>query len=197
MKRYIFLLIFICLSVNVQSQNKKSLLKKGNKLFKDSLYNDAEIKYRKSLEKDQDYFGASYNLANSIYKQERYDESSSLYKSLKDNANNDEELSAIHFNEGNSLLKEQKTDLAIESFKEALRKNPNDDDARFNLAYAQMMKKQDQENKDQENEDQENKDQENEDQENKDQENEDQDNMKDQENKDSRKDMISQRRKIR
>ena len=68
MKKYIFLLIFICLSVNVQSQNKKSLLKKGNKLFKDSLYNDAEIKYRKSLEKDQDYFGASYNLANSTLK---------------------------------------------------------------------------------------------------------------------------------
>ena len=129
MKRYIFLLVTICLCINVQSQNKKSFLKKGNKLFKDSLYNDAEIKYRKSLEKDQDYFGASYNLANSIYKQERYDESSSLYKSLKDNANNDEELSTIHFNEGNSLLKEQKTDLAIESFKEALRKNPNDDDA--------------------------------------------------------------------
>ena len=161
MKRYIFLLIFICLSVNVQSQNKKSLLKKGNKLFKDSLYNDAEIKYRKSLEKDQDYFGASYNLANSIYKQERYDESSSLYKSLKDNAKNDEELSVIHFNEGNSLLKEKKTDLAIESFKEALRKSPNDEDARFNLAYALKMKEQEQENKDQENKDQENKDQEN------------------------------------
>ena len=167
MKKYIFLLIFICLSVNVQSQNKKSLLKKGNKLFKDSLYNDAEIKYRKSLEKDQDYFGASYNLANSIYKQERYDESSSLYKSLKDNAKNDEELSVIHFNEGNSLLKEKKTDLAIESFKEALRKSPNDEDARFNLAYALKMKEQEQENKDQENKDQENKDQENKDQENK------------------------------
>ena len=161
MKRYIFLLVTICLCINVQSQNKKSFLKKGNKLFKDSLYNDAEIKYRKSLEKDQDYFGASYNLANSIYKQERYDESSSLYKSLKDNAKNDEELSVIHFNEGNSLLKEKKTDLAIESFKEALRKSPNDEDARFNLAYALKMKEQEQENKDQENKDQENKDQEN------------------------------------
>ena len=59
MKRYIFLLIGIFFG-RIQSQNKKSLLKKGNKLFKDSLYNDAEIKYRKSLEKDQDYFGASY-----------------------------------------------------------------------------------------------------------------------------------------
>ena len=95
-------------------------------------------------------------------------------------------MHAIHFNEGNSLLKEQKTDLAIESFKEALRKNPNDDDARFNLAYAQMKENEDQENKDQENEDQENKDQENEDQENKDQENEDQEN-KDQEKNDQAK----------
>ena len=38
------------------SQNKKTLIKEGNSLYNDSSYNMAEMKYRKSLEKDQDYF---------------------------------------------------------------------------------------------------------------------------------------------
>ena len=74
----IFLAITFCLlTIDGFSQNKRSLLREGNQLFNDSSYNQAEIKYRKSLEKDQDYFNASFNLADAIYKQERYQESSS------------------------------------------------------------------------------------------------------------------------
>ena len=67
------------------AQNKKNHLRNGNDLYEDSLFNDAEMKYRKSLEKDQDYFAASYNLADAIYKQERYEESANLFDALTDN----------------------------------------------------------------------------------------------------------------
>ena len=162
MKIYFYLLIILIGVTNItEAQNKKSFLKEGNKLFSDSSYNASEIKYRKSLEKDQDYFSASYNLANSIYKQERFDESSSLYESLQDNARNNHELSQIYHNKGNSLMKQQKTDLAIKAYKDALRENPNDEDTRFNLAYAKKIKQKEEENKDKENKDEENKEQEN------------------------------------
>ena len=187
MKIYFYLLIILIGVTNItEAQNKKSFLKEGNKLFSDSSYNASEIKYRKSLEKDQDYFSASYNLANSIYKQERFDESSSLYESLQDNARNNHELSQIYHNKGNSLMKQQKTDLAIKAYKDALRENPNDEDTRFNLAYAKKIMQKEEENKDKENKDEENKDEENKEQENKekkDQEKKDEKN-KEQENKD-------------
>mgnify|MGYP001484717697 FL=1 len=190
MKIYFYLLIILIGVTNItEAQNKKSFLKEGNKLFSDSSYNASEIKYRKSLEKDQDYFSASYNLANSIYKQERFDESSSLYESLQDNARNNHELSQIYHNKGNSLMKQQKTDLAIKAYKDALRENPNDEDTRFNLAYAKKIKQKEEENKDKENKDEENKEEENKekkDKEKKDEKNKEQEN-KDEENKEQEK----------
>ena len=123
-------------------QNKKKLIKEGNKLYNDSSYNMAEMKYRKSLEKDQNYFNAAFNLADAVYKQERYEEASSFFESLKDNARNDLDLAHINHNLGNSLLKEGKLNEAIDAYKNSLRLNSNDDDTRYNLAYAQKMKKQ-------------------------------------------------------
>ncbi len=127
---------------NSIGQNKKKLIKEGNKLYNDSSYNMAEMKYRKSLEKDQNYFNAAFNLADAVYKQERYGESSSFFESLKDNARNDLDLAHINHNLGNSLLKEGKLNEAIDAYKNSLRLNSSDDDTRYNLAYAQKMKKQ-------------------------------------------------------
>ena len=127
---------------NSIGQNKKKLIKEGNKLYNDSSYNMAEMKYRKSLEKDQNYFNAAFNLADAVYKQERYGEASSFFESLKDNARNDLDLAHINHNLGNSLLKEGKLNEAIDAYKNSLRLNSNDDDTRYNLAYAQKMKQQ-------------------------------------------------------
>ena len=155
MKKILTFIFLISLCFSSQSQNKKQLIREGNKLYNDSSYNLSEMQYRKSLEKDQDYFNASFNLADAIYKQERYEESSSLFDALKDNAKNNIDLAKINHNLGNSLLKENKTDQAIEAYKNALRQNPTDEDTRYNLAYAQKVKKQEEKQKDQ----QENKDQ--------------------------------------
>ena len=154
----LFFLLSSCIIAN--AQNKKSLIKDGNKLYTDSSFNMAEMKYRKALEKDQDYFNASFNLADAIYKQERFEESTSLFDALKDNARNNIDLAKINHNLGNSLMKENKIDLAIEAYKNSLRQNPKDEETRYNLAYAQKMKKQDQDKQDQNKQDQNKQDQE-------------------------------------
>ena len=159
----LFFLVSSCMVAN--AQNKKNLIKDGNKLYTDSSFNMAEIKYRKALEKDQDYFNASFNLADAIYKQERFEESTSLFDALKDNARNNIDLANINHNLGNSLMKENKTDLAIEAYKNALRQNPKDEETRYNLAYAQKIKKQEQEQKNQDKQDQEKQEQDKQDQE--------------------------------
>ena len=71
MKNILFVFILL-LPFLINAQNKKNHLRNGNDLYEDSLYNEAEIEYRKSLEKDQGYFAASYNLADAIYKQGRF-----------------------------------------------------------------------------------------------------------------------------
>ena len=154
MKKTSFLLVLMfCVLASTYGQSKKKLIKEGNKLYNDSSFNLAEMKYRKSLEKDQDYFNAAFNLADAVYKQERYQEATSFFEALKDNAKNNEELSQINHNLGNSLFKENKIDQAIDAYKNSLRQNPNDEETRYNLAYAQKIKQQQQQQQ-QQNQDQ-------------------------------------------
>ena len=180
MKKILFILSFL-MSFNSFAQNKKSLLRDGNELYTDRSYNEAEMQYRKSLEKDQDYFNASFNLADAVYKQERYEESSALFDALKDNTPTETDLAKVYYNLGNSLVKEKKLEEAIEAYKSALRINPKDKDTRHNLAITHKQKQQ-QENKD---ENKENKDEQEQDKdrENKEEEKENKEQEQNQENK--------------
>ena len=153
MKNTLFILSLL-MCITSFAQNKKSFLRDGNELYTDSSYNDAEMQYRKSLEKDQDYFNASFNLADAVYKQERYEESSALFDALIDNAPAENDLAKVYHNLGNSLTQEQKLEEAIEAYKNALRINPNDAETRHNLA---LSKKQKQEQEQQEEKKEENK----------------------------------------
>ena len=153
MKNTLFILSLL-MCITSFAQNKKSFLRDGNELYNDSSYNDAEMQYRKSLEKDQDYFNASFNLADAVYKQERYEESSALFDALIDNAPTKNDLAKVYHNLGNSLTQEQKLEEAIEAYKNALRINPNDAETRHNLA---LSKKQKQEQERQEEKKEENK----------------------------------------
>ena len=163
MKNILIILSFL-MSFNSFAQNKKSFLRDGNKLYADSSYNEAEMQYRKSLEKDQDYFNASFNLADAVYKQERYEESSALFDALKDNAPTETDLAKVYHNLGNSLVKEQKLEEAIDAYKSSLRINPKDKDTRHNLAITHKQKQQqekEQENKDEKDEQEQDKEGEN------------------------------------
>ena len=151
---YIFILLLPFLT---NAQNKKTHLRNGNYLYEDSLFNDAEMKYRKSLEKDQDYFTASYNLADAVYKQERFEESSSLFEGLIDNAKTKNEKAKLYHNLGNSLFKQQKLKESIRAYKHALKNNPKDEETRHNLAFAQKMLQQQEENQQEQEENQEEK----------------------------------------
>ena len=153
MKNTLFILSLL-MCITSFAQNKKSFLRDGNELYTDSSYNDAEMQYRKSLEKDQDYFNASFNLADAVYKQERYKESTVLFDALIDNAPTENDLAKVYHNLGNSLTQEQKLEEAIEAYKNALRINPNDAETRHNLA---LSKKQKQEQEQQEEKKEENK----------------------------------------
>ena len=157
--RKFLLILSLLISITSFAQNKKSFLRDGNTLYTDSSYNEAEMQYRKSLEKDQEYFNASFNLADAIYKQERHKEASALFDALKDNAPTNEDLAKVYHNLGNSLVKEGKLDDAIAAYKSALRINPNDNETRHNLALSKQQKQeqeqQEQENKDEQKEDKE------------------------------------------
>jgi tetratricopeptide (TPR) repeat protein len=144
MKNNLLLLILLFFTIDALAQHPNSLVRKGNTSYTDTLYSEAEQKYREALMKDQNSYAASFNLADAIYKQEKFSESTSLFKALSEKTQNKIEKSESFHNLGNSLMKEQKIDEAIEAYKNALRNNPKDIDTKHNLAYAQRMKNQQQ-----------------------------------------------------
>ena len=145
MKIRLTLFVILINTVVVFAQHPNGKIRKGNTAYKDSSYSDAEQLYREALMKDQSSFEASFNMADAIYKQERYSEANSLFKALSEKTDDKIKKSESYHNLGNSLLKEQKLDEAIEAYKNALRNNPKDLDTKHNLAYAMRMKNQSQE----------------------------------------------------
>ena len=55
------------------------------------------------------------------------------------------------YNIGNTYMQEQKWEDAVNAYKQALRNNPQDEAAKYNLSYALAMMKKDNQNKDKNN----------------------------------------------
>ena len=142
-KKYILILIYFLFTslLNAQDQDKIELIQKGNLLYKDSAYDEAAKLYQRSLNIDGGYFKAAFNLADALYKQGLYNESSNLFNQLKSNKLNNKELSSVYHNLGNSKFMENKFEDAIAAYKESLRINPNDNETRYNLALSKKMLK--------------------------------------------------------
>ena len=128
----------------------------GNSEYEKGRYFNAESSYRKALEKDQRMYEGNYNLGNALYKQNKFEEASEQYMNASVYRETPEAQNKSLYNLGNSFLKAEKYNESIEAYKKALKLNPDDEDARYNLSYAlQKLKQQQQqqqnknENKDQ------------------------------------------------
>lgn len=204
MKRLILIILVIAFSVTVFGQNERKHIRSGNKLFMDAVkdttkidtvkFSNAETEYRKALNKKPNDLQWNFNLADAIYKQQRFDEAAGKFAELAEKMENPQEKGRVLHNLGNSQLMNQKLDESIETYKKALRYNPTDLDTKYNLAYAQLLKKQQeqqQQNQDQQ-QDQQNQDQ-NQDQQ---QQNQDQQNQDNQQNQDQQQQQQAQQNKI-
>ena len=163
----------------IVNQQEKEIIREGNDSYRKNNFEDAEIQYKKALEINPSYEKANYNLGNAIYQQDRFNEAVPMYD-LVTKTTNDKMVKGENFhNIGNAMMKQKDYDKAIDSYKNALRNNPNDDETRYNLALAQKLRKKEADNRDDKknNKDDQNKNDKNKDDQNK--ENQDQNKNKD------------------
>jgi tetratricopeptide (TPR) repeat protein len=131
------------------SQSLRGLVNEGVENYNESDFPDAEVNFKKGVEKAPENFEAKFNLGDAFFKQERYDEALKSFQSAIPLAKNDFEKSKVHYNIGNSLLKSQKVKESIEEYKQSLKLNPDDQEAKYNLSYAlELLKNQDQQQQD-------------------------------------------------
>jgi tetratricopeptide (TPR) repeat protein len=144
MKKYLFLILFLA-PVALFAQKEWRDVKRGNKFYEDEKYVEAEVGYRKGLDQNGSSFAANFNLGNSLYRQEKFEDAAEQFAKASALAGDDKgRIAAAYHNQGNALLSANKIDEAIDAYKAALRANPDDHDTRYNLAYAKHLKQQQQ-----------------------------------------------------
>lgn len=143
------ILFFACIVSASFSQAEKALIRKGNRYYESGEYNNAEKKYSEALSKKNDNYKAIYNLGDAYYKQGKYAEAQQQFEIAASKKMSPDSLAMTYHNLGNSLLKNKKYEESIKAYKNALKNNPDDQDTRYNLAYAQKMLKQEQQKQNQ------------------------------------------------
>ncbi len=144
----VWLLLFSLMSMTLLAQSAKKLLRQGNEAYLGKKnYKQAEQLYKKALAVDNKYGKASYNLGAAYYKQGKYDEAAAQFEGIKSfTKDKDTVFKSLH-NQGTAYLKAKKYDEAVKALKEAVKKNPKDEDTRYNLAYAMYQKRKEEQKK--------------------------------------------------
>jgi tetratricopeptide (TPR) repeat protein len=129
------------LSLTSWSQEVDKNLPKANEDFAAKKYNDAEANYRISQSRTPKNAIASYNLGNSIYRQNQTSEAKFSYLKAIENAKERPQKHQAFHNLGNVYMKEKNYTKAVEAYKNALRNDPTDEESRYNYALAKKMLK--------------------------------------------------------
>ena len=179
MKKILLLCIMTLSVAGINAQRSdRSFVRKGNRMFQDSLFIKAEENYLKAVDANPELMEGYYNLGNAYTAQQKPNEAIEQYrktanslegrkKDLTDNPSSNpkelervkEDLSKTYHNTGVVYHMCEQYDKAVESYKQALRNNPQDDETRDNLILAhrtldqqQQDQQQDQKNQQQQEE---------------------------------------------
>lgn len=156
---YKAVIIFLFITAAIYSQSTRGLINDGVEKYKDGKFSDAEVNFRKGIEKQSDNFEGNFNLGDAYYKQQKYDEAIKAFNSSLKFTDSKKQKGHVYHNIGNSLLKSNKIKESIEAYKNSLKLNPDDQDTKYNLSYAlsllnqQQNQQQNQQNKQDQNKD--------------------------------------------
>ena len=164
MKRTILYLLAV-VSLCCGCDKEKNALREGNKQFEKKAFDKAESAYRNSLAADSLYKTAEYNLAAASYKQGKSDKllsAAKYYESylLSLDHNDTLQTSACTYDIANTYFQISQSDSikaseqsklflqkAAELYKQSLRLNPQDTNAKYNLALTQHLLKEEEKQK--------------------------------------------------
>lgn len=147
MKRIIIVILILLNSPALFAQDANTFVYKGNQLYNEKDYKGAETDYRKSVEKNSLMQG-NFNLGDALYKQKKFDDAAQQFTGIASSSADPAVKAGAFHNLGNSMLQNKKYQESIDAYEKSLLSNPNDNQTRYNLAYAQkMLKQQQQQNK--------------------------------------------------
>ena len=132
--------LFAALGASAQNMPERSEVRRGNRQYNKGNYEKSIERYERALGAAPESFEAIYNLGNALYKAERFDKAEqTMRKAAADSLRADGERAEAFYNLGNAQFKQQKYKEALESYKQSLRLNPDDQEAKYNYAYTKRL----------------------------------------------------------
>jgi tetratricopeptide (TPR) repeat protein len=151
----VILVLLIPRILSAQSSDAEKNIRDGNEFYKQQQFDKAADEYNKAIKADPGNEKAKFNLANTLYKQNKQDEAVKVFTGVSGNNEKSDLKEKAFYNKGAVLSRQKKLEESIEAYKNALRLNPDDKEARENLQKAllelkkknQSKKKDEQDNK--------------------------------------------------
>ena len=124
--------------VLAQVQSVQQFITKGNSSYEQGDFASAQQWYEQALRQQESnqFPEVQLNLGNAFYQQKKYKEALMQYNQLAIADVSPVIKSAAFYNSGNTMLTEKNYAAAIEAYKQCLRLNPHDEDARYNFTLA-------------------------------------------------------------
>ncbi len=157
-KVLIVLLTMASLSATLYAESARKLVAQGNHAYKAGEYDKALAKYKEAQQAGGAPGVVEYNLGNAHYRLGESEPAQQAY-GLSLSPRETEDNSASLYNLGNAFFQGQKFEEAVSAYIEALKRNPSDENARYNLELARRMLNQAQQQQNQPDEQQENQEQ--------------------------------------
>jgi len=135
-----FFLILLPALGSAQPGRRK--VSEGNRAYAEKRFDAALDAYQDALIEDARAPVIHYNLGAALYQKKDYEKALESYDRVFET---DDPLfqSRAHYNLGNTLYRAGRLQEAIQAYEEALKLNPEDEDARYNLEFVRNKLKQD------------------------------------------------------
>lgn len=147
------IILFLAIANQLQAQTANESIIKGNELYRQGKFEEAEKQYSEAVKKEPENSIAKFNLAATIYKMGKEGEAMKAYEEIAAKEKDIELKAKAFYNKGAILSKQKRLEESIEAYKNTLRNNPDDKEARENLqkALLELKKKEPPKKKDEDN----------------------------------------------
>ena len=99
--KYILFALFVLLAAGASAQKaERDYIRKGNRFFKDSVFVDAEVNYRKALEANPKSTVSMYNLGNTLSQEQKFKDAMEQYSAASKIEKDKKKLAHIYHNMG-------------------------------------------------------------------------------------------------
>ena len=136
----LLVMLFVATGAAAQRMPERAQVRKGTREYHKGNYEEAIKRYGTALTLAPGQFEATYDLGNALYKAEMYDRAEqTMMQAAADTLRSDAERAEAWYNLGNARFKQQKYQEALESYRQSLRLNPDDMEAKYNYAYTKRL----------------------------------------------------------